>query len=502
MIHSLKISFKKYYDLFWLSGICVLAIILRLDHLSLRPLWLDEACIANPLANSLKNSWQGIIDSGNNAAYFYLLKLWSLLFGDSESALRSLSVVLSLLSIIAIYKFGAHLWEKIVGRWAAFLLAINYFSIFYAIQARHYSLVILLSILSYYYFYILLDNKKLKTVICYVLFTTLGIYTHPWFLLLLASQLIFSLFYGKIIKILISQTLAIFLSLPWIIVLWHYRMNGANNWIGLTSIKTLIDTFHYFAYGSVAVYILFGLISATLIIGYFESTKERIYYKFNNINFHLDRRLALLINYLLFPLLVALIIGRFIPFYEAGRYEAIVLPAFILLFALLFSRLKNRIIIGLLIVLLIFFSYSEVRQERNYIISDTVNERSAALNLLSLAEDGDQIVFTGLSRPTIEYYLNHLNSDQKKIKKYSFPKGMEQHPAYQDIEAIIRNNGNAMPSADSLIQKIKSDKAGRVWLVFTGDNPFASSLKEEFDKQFKEQGYLPGPNYLIILYKL
>ena len=79
---------------------------------------------------------------------------------------------------------------------------------------------------------------------------------------------------------------------------------------------------------------------------------------------------------------------------------------------------------------------------------------------------------------------------------------MEQHPAYQDIEAIIRNNGNAMPSADSLIQKIKSDKAGRVWLVFTGDNPFASSLKEEFDKQFKEQGYLPGPNYLIILYKL
>jgi len=117
MENILKILFKKYANMFYLLVILLSAAILRLDHLSLRPLWLDEASIANPLINSFADSWKNIIASGNNAAYFYLLKVWSLLFGDSESALRSLSVILSLLAVVAIYKFGVRLGGRTVGLW-------------------------------------------------------------------------------------------------------------------------------------------------------------------------------------------------------------------------------------------------------------------------------------------------------------------------------------------------------------------------------------------------
>lgn len=502
MANGLKLLFKKYFSLFYLGGIFILAAILRLNHLSLRPLWLDEASIANPLAAPLSDSWQILINSGNNAAYFYLLKGWSLFFGDSEAALRSLSVILSLLSIIAIYKFGVRLGGKITGLWAAFLLATSYFSIFYAIQARHYSLVILLSVLSYYQFYILLEDKKFKRFFWYIIFTVLGIYTHPWFLLLLASQFIYLLFNKKTIKIFVSQIFIVLLSSPWIVALWQYKINGANNWIALTSLKTVINTFHYFTYGSTGIYILFGLIAILFVAGRFELTKKMIYYKLNSLNhFKINSSLALLLNYLFFPLLVALIVGHFIPFYETGRYEAVVLPAFILLFALLFTHIKKMWLAWPLIILLITFSYIEVINERENIQNQTINERVVVSNLLSSVENGDGIVFTGTSRPTIDYYINHLNLQKKIFKTYSFPEEMSRHPAYQDINKIIEKNNNVLPSTDSLINEIKSSVHGRVWLVYTENNPFAPLLRKEFQSQFAEQGYLPGPSYVIILYK-
>lgn len=502
MLNGLESLYKKYFHLVCLGGILILATILRLNHLSLRPFWLDEASIVNPLATPLANSWQILIDSGNNATYFYLLKGWSLFSGDSEAGLRSLSVILSLLAIIAIYKFGTRLGGKIVGLWAAFLLATSYFSVFYAIQARHYSLVILLSILSYYQFYLLLEDSKFKRLTWYIVFTVLGVYTHPWFLLLLVSQFVYLLFNKKVVKIFISQVLIILLSLPWIITLWQYRVNGANSWIALTSLKTIFNTFYYFVYGSTGIYIFFGIIAALFIIGHFELTKEMINYKLNHIKYRkINPSLVLLLNYLFFSLLAALFFGYFIPFYEVGRYEAVVLPAFILLFALLFSRIKYTWIIWPLIILLIAFSYTEVINERDSIVNQTINERSTVLSLLSLAQDDDRIVFTGLSRPSIDYYINHLNLQKKILKTTSFPEEMAKHPAYQDVNKIIKDNNNILPSPNPLIKEIKSSSHGRVWLVFTENNPFALSLRKEFQSQFTEQGYLPGPSYYLILYK-
>ncbi len=503
MVNNLRKIIKKNRNVLIFLAIFVLASILRLDHLSLRPLWLDEAGVANALNTNLINSWSNLVNSGSNVAYFYLLKFWSVLFGNNEIGLRSLSVILSLLSLIAIYKLGVLIRGVRTGLWAAFLLAINYFSIFYSIQARQYSLVILLSILSYFQFYILLKHFRYKNVIWYLFFTVLGVCSHPWFLLLLGSQFISWLLYKKSFKILFCQIAAVFISSPWIVILWQYRENGASSWISLTSFKTIFDTFHYFMYGATGIYIIFGLISALAIFGYLEETKDRIYFKLKKINYNkIISNLSWLLGYLFIPLLVAWIVGHFVNFYEPGRYEAVVLPAFILLFAILFSRLKNKWIVCSLILLLIIFSYAEVIREKNNIKNQKINERTVVSNFLSIAQDNDWLVFTGLSRPTIDYYIGRMNINLKFFIKKSFPEEMATHQLYQDVNKIIKNNNNTFPSSDVLINNIKSSGSKRVWLVFTEDNPFAATLKNDFRKNFTEKGHLEGTSYMIFLYEL
>ncbi len=502
-MNKLKLLFTKYLNELYLSGILFLAAFLRLDHVSLRPLWLDEADIANLLSVSLTNSWSVLVNSAQNATYFYALKAWALCFGNSEISFRSLSVFLSLLSIVIIYKFGVNLNGKKTGLWAAFLLAVNYFSIFYAIQARHYSLVILLSILSYYYFHGLLVNFNFKKLSAYVIFTVLGVYSHPWFVLLVGSQFIYLLFTRGYIKrkIIFSQVLIFILSAPWLIILWNHKIDGANNWIELTKISTLFSTFHYFMYGATGIFIIAGIITCFFVFGRLKETKTMINYRFNYVNYQqISAKIYLLFSYLFFPLIAAVIIGNFIPFYEPGRYEAVVLPAFILLFAWLWSKIKSNWFTTVLILLLIILSYQEVLNERNEIQNQKINNRTSVTDFLVNSKNDDWIVFTGLSRPPIDYYLNRFNSENKVFKEVSFPADMVAHQAYQNNEKLDKNLNEIKISADSVISEIKKSSPGRVWLVFTQDNPIGPLLEKKFQENFTLDSYLPGPSFVMILY--
>ncbi|MFA5184019.1 MAG: glycosyltransferase family 39 protein [Patescibacteria group bacterium] len=501
---KLKHLLSKYSNELYLSGILFLSAFLRLDHTSLRPLWLDEADIANLLSVPLANSWSVLVNSAQNATYFYVLRTWSLCFGNSEMGIRSLSVFFSLLSIIVIYKFGVRLNGKKTGLWASFLLSVNYFSIFYAIQARQYSLVILLSILSYYYFYGLLNDFNYKKLTAYIFFTVFGVYSHPWFILILGSQFICLLFNSghKKVEVIFSQVLIFILSVPWLIILWNHKIDGANNWIGLTKISTLFSTFHYFMYGATGVFIIGGIIACFFVLGRVEETETMINYRFNYFNYHqISSKIYLLFSYLFFPLFIAIAIGHFIPFYEPGRYEAVVLPAFILLFASLWSKIKSNCFASVLILLLIIFSYQEVLNEKKDIQNQKIDNRTTTIDFLANSQNGDWVVFTGLSRPPIDYYLTRFNSENKIFKEVSFPADITEHQAYQNNEKINKNLNQIKISSETLIGEIKKSSHGRVWLVFTQDNPIGPLLEKKFQENFTLDSYLPGPSFALILYK-
>ncbi|HHP7245612.1 MAG TPA: glycosyltransferase family 39 protein, partial [Elainellaceae cyanobacterium] len=81
--------------------------------------------------------------------YYLMVRGWMELFGSSVAAIRSLSVLSSLLTFPALYWLCLELFgSAMVGGMAIALFAVSPFHILYAQEARHYSLWTLATILS------------------------------------------------------------------------------------------------------------------------------------------------------------------------------------------------------------------------------------------------------------------------------------------------------------------------------------------------------------------
>jgi uncharacterized membrane protein len=133
--------------LFWrfCLALCVLGLAVRLPMLSSRSLWLDETYSAWFSALPLHELWTSVPLYETHPPIFYtLLKGWSVIFGNSEAALRSLSVLASVATILLVSVSGRALRSGAVGDrvalLAALLLAVNRSSIQFAQQSRPYAL--------------------------------------------------------------------------------------------------------------------------------------------------------------------------------------------------------------------------------------------------------------------------------------------------------------------------------------------------------------------------
>jgi mannosyltransferase len=137
----------------WAVGVLILvSLAIRVPRIGAANLWLDEANSWLLAKYSLPALLANIRASPGSPLYFVLLKLWVVLFGESESALRSLSLVVSLALIPVTYALGARTVSRRAGFLAALLLACAPMQIYYAQEARVYMLVTLLttcSVLAY-----------------------------------------------------------------------------------------------------------------------------------------------------------------------------------------------------------------------------------------------------------------------------------------------------------------------------------------------------------------
>jgi 4-amino-4-deoxy-L-arabinose transferase-like glycosyltransferase len=80
--------------------------------------------------------------------YFVLLRLWRDAFGDGEAAVRSISVVASLLSVLVLFDVVRVLGGTPAALWAAALLALAPPAVYFARAGRSYALLILLLLIA------------------------------------------------------------------------------------------------------------------------------------------------------------------------------------------------------------------------------------------------------------------------------------------------------------------------------------------------------------------
>lgn len=288
-------------------------------------LWGDEAFTSVAVQEHFSRMLQIVSKDTAPPLYYLLLFIWTRIFGHSEIAIRSLSVLLYLGTTIIVYLIAKSIWNKKTG-FLAFLLTIaNPFLFPFAFEGRMYSLLVFTVTLSFYFF--ITDNY-----LGYILASAAAIYSHHYAVLALIFQFFYYLFIKKHsftkkseyywFKLLKPYFLIGLIYLPWLYPLYkQVTMVSGGFWLGKPKLNDLINLFIKYLKGNPVfkwqkyLSLLAGLI---LIL-----KKWKIKFRENLI----------LVGWVLIPVIFAFLLsqGKTSIFYD--RYLIFIIPGLMILLA-------------------------------------------------------------------------------------------------------------------------------------------------------------------------
>jgi uncharacterized membrane protein len=180
--------------------VVLLAAVLRIAGLGYQSRWLDEA---TTLITARVPFWQipGSVYRLENMPplYFFLINPWVHLTGDGDFILRLPSALFGIVSVAMMYRFVRHLSPPPLahrfGVVAALMLAVSHYHIAYSQEARSYSLMFLLCLISCDAFVGLIQSPpRRRDVILYILSSAAMLWTHPFSGFTLAAQNVYYFF--------------------------------------------------------------------------------------------------------------------------------------------------------------------------------------------------------------------------------------------------------------------------------------------------------------------
>lgn len=327
--------------------------ILRVYRLGAESLWIDEVfMITMATETGLRELLFEVPRFEPHPPLFNLFMwAWIRLTGTSEVAMRSPSVLFSILSIPVFYLLVDRLFTRQTAGIAAILLAVSPFQIWYAQEARMYALLLLLTVVSFYQLVTLLESPDTRQGILYVGTGVLLAYLHVYGLFVVLAQALFLgwLFFrrGTEVSFSLRQYIGLYtsigtLSLPWTGLLLHRILvperypEDAAAWIQRPELTDLVEAFSLLSFGVTDhtrpyqiltqppdLLLLVVVLSLLFVVGGVTMGE-----------FRSDQRGMLLTWFWLFiPLFVPFFISLWIrPMFQL-RYLIVVSPAFLLLLA-------------------------------------------------------------------------------------------------------------------------------------------------------------------------
>jgi hypothetical protein len=149
--------------------------------------WIDEGIAVGVASQPLAEIPSSLRLDGSPPLYYFLLHLWMSLFGSSEAATHTLSLLFALAVVPAALWAGWSLFGRRTGWMCALVAALNPFISVYANETRMYSLVTLLALLTTATFLHAFVFGKRRYLPAFVVVLTLLVYTHSWGLFLAAG---------------------------------------------------------------------------------------------------------------------------------------------------------------------------------------------------------------------------------------------------------------------------------------------------------------------------
>ncbi|MBZ0283212.1 MAG: glycosyltransferase family 39 protein [Anaerolineae bacterium] len=183
----------------------LLAAGLRFHNLGTQSLWNDEGSSYVQATRSFSEIAANAARDIHPPGYYWALAIWRGLVGESEFALRSLSAFASLCTAAFVFAIGRRLFNPTAGLAAAFFVALNTFSLYYAQEARMYaplalfataSIWALTKVLSTQYSARSLRSPLIRYLLALALINTAGLYTqYAYPFVMLAQGLIFLIYW-------------------------------------------------------------------------------------------------------------------------------------------------------------------------------------------------------------------------------------------------------------------------------------------------------------------
>lgn len=389
----------------WTLGIIVIFLIfffLRLYRLGYHDFWYDEIGTVGyaqyPWAN-----W-------NAPLYWIMLHFWAKLFGISEFSLRFPSLVFSFLSVVLVFLLGRELFSKKVGIFASLLIGLSPFHLWYAQEARDYSMVLFFGTLSSYLLLKAIRGEGIKLWLFFILVSLIGLYTNYFYIFLFLAQGLYFLLFRKA-KISFKEVayfsiiaLGFSLYLPRFLRKFYFVWQGF--WIPEPGWRSLLITIENFNLGYNGLPFLY--LTSSIIVGiFFIFALRRISEKY------LRQPLVFCLSLFLIPVICAFLFSKIFFSVYLDRGLIIFSPYYYLILSLGVVSVNKK---ARLILALLFFSTvltANYCYFKNWMAmpsrSPGVHLKKPIRPVVEFIEDnlkaGDKVVFTNQSiMPSFCFY--------------------------------------------------------------------------------------------------
>jgi mannosyltransferase len=392
--------------------------------------WIDEG-ISVGLAHHHWSSIPGLLrQDGSPPAYYMLLGLWIRVFGDSERATHTLSLLFGLACIPVAYAAARSLFDRRTGLVCALLAALNPFLTYYAQETRMYEVEAFLSIvIAYAYVQGVLRGRRVWAAVL-VPAVALMLYTHNWGLFVcIGLAVTTALLARERLKLFGLVTLGIaVLYAPWLPTLLSQAKHTGAPWSTAPSVHDLVLAPTY-VLGGEGAFLALALVGGA---GLAEAVRR----------WDDEERIVLALATLGgVTVLAAFIASQLSPAWTA-RYFSVILGPVLLLGARGLVRARKLGFIALVAVVFLWSFYS-VRDDKE-------NARSISAGVAPYLHSGDLVISTHPEQaPVLRYYLG-------PGLRWANTLGPVQDPQVFDWRDAVTRLGHARarPTLDALIATV------------------------------------------------
>jgi hypothetical protein len=362
-----------------LVALVALSLLLRSAQLG-AGFWIDEGISVGVAHHHWSSIPHLLRQDGSPPAYYMLLGLWIRVFGDSERATHTLSLIFALACVPLAYVTARRVFDRRVGLICAVLAAFTPYLTYYASETRMYSFEACLSLIAVLaYVEGVVRGSRLW---CAVLVPTLAlmVYAHNWALFFCAALALATVLYARE-RLRAFALVAFFVALlylPWIPTLLSQVRHTGAPWSTRPSLHELFTAAGAVLGGDTPFVAFVVAAAAGLVV-----TAGR-----------LERSLAVLVGATVF---LAWVTSQISPAWTT-RYFSVVFGAVVLLAGAAVSRGGRVGIVAFIAVLFLWWGFN-VHDEKE-------NARQIASQVAPLMHPGELVVSTHPEQvPVLRYYL-------------------------------------------------------------------------------------------------